>query len=217
MCRNLLPCLYVQRQLQFQGSSLRSHTHLICESFFARSCQLSCCSESVSLTGSSFLCLFLSNSWELENPWIDPGESIKQVQSVVLLCCLVKLHSAAERVNAAFSKVLHICQKCYLHIWHSFWNTQADLISPGFLTYIPQQLMTCTALTFDEATSHQIRGSISQSIFWLSRCNVRLFWRITLMSIAHFVFSITLILMDNTADNTVVLLTSCALIHCRYL
>lgn len=79
--QELLPVLYSQSRYSctVPPSEL---TGCICGS----SCQPSCCRESVTLAGSSFSCLFLSNSWTLNNP-----ADSKKVQIEALLHFWAKL------------------------------------------------------------------------------------------------------------------------------
>lgn len=65
-------CFTQPEQIRLHGPSLRAHTVCLQE-LLRRSCQRRCCRESLSLAGSSFSCLFMSNSWELEKPLDRPG------------------------------------------------------------------------------------------------------------------------------------------------
>lgn len=66
-------------QIQLHSSSVRIHRVYLGE-LLRRSCQPWWCRESVSLAGSSFSCLFPSNSWTLKNP-----ADSRQVQNAALM------------------------------------------------------------------------------------------------------------------------------------
>lgn len=119
-------------------------TRCVCRKLPCRCCQRCCCRESVSLAGSSFSCLFMSNSWELENP-LDRAQRIYQTGSDRSVAAFLSEADLQRRMNpesvATCSEVLHMCLTSVRKKKKEFHNSQADFISLRFATCISWEVI----------------------------------------------------------------------------
>lgn len=97
LTRKTFACLVQPEQMQLHSSSVRAHTERLQE-LLCRSCQRCCCRESLSLAGSSFSCLFMLNSWELENP-VDRPRWIYQTASDCSVAAFLSKAALQRRMN----------------------------------------------------------------------------------------------------------------------
>lgn len=136
-------------QIQLHSSSVRTH-RVYLEELLRRSCQPWCCTESVSLAGSSFLCLFPSISWTLKNP-----ADSRQVQNAASLPLWAKQlgrggwkPKATQPFPRSCINLLNICQvkehQLSSLIWEGLQNFPADFTSLRFVTSISWEVIKDT-------------------------------------------------------------------------